>query len=250
MSELFDTTTIITLVVAVIVLLRLRSVLGQRTGNERPPFEPYEIDRHSKDAKPVRGKAGEPAPESERGDENVVQLPGTAREKSGVDAPAMEAVNAYAKPGTKLNKGLRQIVESDASFAPENFLSGARMAYEMIVTAFADGDRKTLKGLLSRDVYDGFAAAISERENRGEKVRSTFVGTEDARIKAAGVSDSDAQVTVEFISQIISATLDKDGKVVEGDLEQVGEVRDLWTFARDVRSRDPNWKLVATESES
>ena len=119
----------------------------------------------------------------------------------------------------------------------------------MIVTAFADGDRKTLKGLLSREVYDGFAEAISDRESRGEQVRSTFVGIEDAAIKSAGVVNSDAQVTVSFTSQIISATLDKDGKVVEGDTEQVAEVRDIWTFARDVRSRDPNWKLVATESD-
>ena len=244
MSELFDTTTIITIVIAVFVLLRLRSVLGQSTGNERPPFEPYEIDRRTKSAKPVRDKSNG----AETGDGNVVPHPAMKDAKPDED-DGIKTINAYAKPGTKLNKGLKEILEHDPGFNPEGFLGGARMAYEMIVTAFADGDRKTLKGLLSREVYDGFAEAISDRENRGEQVRSTFVGIEDAAIKSAGIVNSDAQLTVSFTSQIISATLDKDGKVIEGDTEQVAEVRDIWTFARDVRSRDPNWKLVATESD-
>ncbi|MCO5135748.1 MAG: Tim44/TimA family putative adaptor protein [Phyllobacteriaceae bacterium] len=244
MSEIFDTTTIITIVIAVFVLLRLRSVLGQRTGNERPPFEPYEIDRRTKSAKPVREKADD----AESDDGKVVPHPALKDAAPAEDSGA-KAIDAYAKSGTKLNKGLKEVLEYDPSFNPEGFLSGARMAYEMIVTAFADGDRKTLKGLLSREVYDGFAEAISEREGRGEQVRSTFVGIEDAAIKSAGVVNSDAQVTVSFTSQIISATLDKDGAVIDGDTEQVAEVRDIWTFARDVRSRDPNWKLVATESD-
>ena len=123
------------------------------------------------------------------------------------------------------------------------------MAYEMIVMAFADGDRKTLKGLLSRDVYDGFDAAISERESKGEVVKSTFVGIEKADMVHAEIKDSEANITLRIISQLISATYDKDDKLIEGDAENVAEVNDLWTFARDTRSRDPNWKLVATESE-
>src|SRR5690606_30289409 len=125
----------------------------------------------------------------------------------------------------------------------------ARMAYEMIVMAFADGDRKSLKGLLSKEVYDGFDAAISDRETKGEVVKSTFVGIEKADITHASVKDNEEQVTVRLVSQLISATFDKDGTVIEGDQESVAEVTDIWTFARDVHSRDPNWKLVATESE-
>ncbi|WP_075997670.1 Tim44/TimA family putative adaptor protein [Salaquimonas pukyongi] len=244
MSDFFDTTTIITIVIAVFVLLRLRSVLGQRTGNERPPFEPYEIDRRTKSAKPVRDKADD----ADSGDGKVVPHP-AMKDGSAVESGGAAAIDAYAKPGTKLNKGLKEILQYDSGFDPQGFLSGARMAYEMIVSAFADGDRKTLKGLLSREVYDGFAEAISDRESRGEQVRSTFVGIEEAAIKSAGVVNNDAQVTVSFTSQIISATLDKDGNVIDGDTDQVAEVRDIWTFARDVRSGDPNWKLVATESE-
>jgi predicted lipid-binding transport protein (Tim44 family) len=123
------------------------------------------------------------------------------------------------------------------------------MAYEMIVMAFANGDRKSLKGLLSREVYDGFDAAISDREAKGEKVKSTFVGIDKADIMHAEMKGSEALVTVRIVSQMISATYDKSDTLIDGDAEAVGEVSDLWTFSRDTRSRDPNWKLVATESE-
>lgn len=241
MSEIFDTTTLITLAIAVFILLRLRSVLGKRTGHQPPPFEPYEIDRRTREAKP--------ADDEEAPEDNVVSLPDrkAGRGKKAV-SPAVQAINDYARPNTKLNRGLKEIHSHDEGFTPHSFLDGAKMAYEMIVTAFADGDRQTLKNLLSREVYDGFAGAISDRESRGEKVRSSFVGIEEAKIVEAGIVDHDAQVTVEFVSQIISATLNEKGDVIDGDPDQVGEVRDLWTFARDTRSNDPNWKLVATES--
>lgn len=123
------------------------------------------------------------------------------------------------------------------------------MAYEMIVMSFADGDRKTLKSLLSREVFDGFVAAIADRESRGEKVQSSFVGINKAEIIGAEMKGTESHVTVRIISELISATLDKDGVVIDGDKESVAEVKDVWTFARDTRSKDPNWKLVATEAE-
>ena len=144
---------------------------------------------------------------------------------------------------------IRRLVDGDPSFNPKEFINGAKLAYEMIVVAFADGDRKTLKNLLSREVYEGFDAAISERESKGEVVRSSFVGIEKADIVGAEVKDSEANVTLRIVSQLISATYDKAGALVEGDADTVAEVNDLWTFARDTRSRDPNWKLIATESE-
>ena len=140
--------------------------------------------------------------------------------------------------------------DADPSFDPQEFVNGAKMAYEMIVMAFADGDRKTLKGLLSREVYEGFDAAISERESKGEVVKSTFVGIEKADMVHAEIKDTEANITLRIISQLISATYDKAGTIVDGDAESVSEVTDLWTFARDTRSRDPNWKLIATESEN
>jgi predicted lipid-binding transport protein (Tim44 family) len=229
----FDFVTIFFLVAAVVIFLQLRSVLGRRTGSERPPFDPYS-----------KREGVEPADSADRG--KVVTLP---RRDLDEDENPYAAIDAYTAPGTPLNEPLRALAKTDPSFEPKKFVEGARMAYEMIVVAFADGDRKTLKNLLSREVYEGFDAAISERENKGEVVRSSFVGIEKADIVGAEVKDSEANITLRIISQLISATYDKDGKLIEGDADTVAEVNDLWTFARDTRSRDPNWKLIATESE-
>lgn len=226
-----DFVTLFFLVAAVLIFLQLRSVLGRRTGNEKPPFEPYSPRDVSQ------------APGGDDG--KLVTLP--RRDEGGDER--FSAIDAFAKPGTSLNASLRDLVAVDADFNPKEFLNGARMAYEMIVTAFAEGDRKTLKGLLSREVYESFDSAISERESRGETMKSTFVGIEKAEIKQVAVKENEEQVTVRVVCQLITATFDKDGKLIDGDPEAVSEVNDIWTFARDIRSRDPNWKLVATESE-
>ncbi|WP_144224380.1 Tim44/TimA family putative adaptor protein [Mesorhizobium amorphae] len=232
----FDFGTIFFLVAAVVIFFQLRNVLGRRTGNERPPFDPYTASR-SRDK-----DAAKPS-------ENVVSLP---RKRAPGDAPAPDAyaaIDAFAKPDTDLNKGLRAIKDADGSFEPKGFVDGAKMAYEMIVMAYADGDRKTLKNLLSREVYDGFVAAIGEREAKSEKIQSSFVGIDKADIVLAEMKGSEAHVTLRIVSELISATRDKAGTVIDGDPETVAEVKDVWTFARDTRSRDPNWKLVATEEE-
>ncbi|PWJ80172.1 putative lipid-binding transport protein (Tim44 family) [Pseudaminobacter salicylatoxidans] len=232
--EFFDFGTLFFLIAAVVIFFQLRNVLGRRTGNERPPFDPYTAARTGdKDA----------AQKSE----NVVSLPRKRGPADNDDAYA--AIDAVAKPDTDLNRGLRAIKDADASFEPKSFVDGAKMAYEMIVMAYADGDRKTLKNLLSREVYDGFVAAISDREARSEKIQSSFVGIDKADIVAAEVKNGEAHITLRIISELISATRDKAGEVIDGDPETVAEVKDVWTFARDARSRDPNWKLVATEEE-
>ncbi|MCY1226518.1 mitochondrial import inner membrane, translocase subunit [compost metagenome] len=185
----------------------------------------------------------------ENGDKGkVVQLP--RRESAEEEAGRYESIDAFAKAGTTLNTQLRALSDADPSFDPKEFVNGAKMAYEMIVMAFADGDRKTLKNLLSREVYEGFDAAITDRERKGEVVKSTFVGIDKADIIHAEVKDSEENITVRIVSQLISATYDKQGGLIDGDAESVAEVNDLWTFARDIRSRDPNWKLIATESEN
>jgi predicted lipid-binding transport protein (Tim44 family) len=227
-----DFITLFFLVAAVLIFFQLRSVLGRRTGNEKPPVDPFSPREAAK--KPV-------AEESK-----VVTLP---RRDAADEEQRYADIDTIAKPETPLNEALRNLVRSDAGFRPRDFLNGARMAYEMIVMAFADGDRKTLKNLLSKEVYEGFDAAISEREKRGEVVKSTFVGIDKADIVQVVMKDSEAQVTVRIVSQLISATFDKAGALIEGDQETVAEVTDIWTFARDIRSRDPNWKLIATESE-
>ena len=128
-------------------------------------------------------------------------------------------------------------------------MDGAKIAYEMIVTAFADGDRKLLKNLLTPEVYQGFEQAITDREKKDERMQTSFVGIDDAVIIAAEKRDREALVTTRIVSQMISSVVTPDGTVVDGDPETVVEVRDVWTFSRDVKSRDPNWKLAGTESE-
>jgi predicted lipid-binding transport protein (Tim44 family) len=118
----------------------------------------------------------------------------------------------------------------------------------MIVTSFAAGDEATLKQLLGAEVFDGFEAAIRERETRGEKVESNLVGIDKTDIIEAEVRNRTAYVTVKFMSELVSVTRDADGEVVEGDPKKVRDVTDIWTFAREVNSKNPNWKLVATET--
>jgi predicted lipid-binding transport protein (Tim44 family) len=235
----FDIYTIVFLAVAVFIFLRLRSVLGQRTGRERPPYDPFSRDS-------LRGAAKDAAKD------NVVSLPGRAAEPAPASADPAEVVadrwKGLAETGSSVANGFDAIVAVDPEFDPKHFIAGARAAYEMVVTAYAEGDRRTLKNLLSRDVYEGFDAAITEREKREEKAESRFVSLDVAEIVGAEMRSKSAQITVRFVSKLISVTRDKTGAVIDGNPEKVIEVTDVWTFARDISSRDPNWKLIATEA--
>lgn len=239
MSEFLDFPTLIAIGVAIVVLLRLRSVLGTRTGNERRPSDRISGER-SAEKKPGN-------------DDNVVEMP---RRQGSPDQPEGETeryarkleaeIELFAHGDQTLAAGLKDVAEADSTFMPKSFLEGAKSAYEMIVTAFAQGDRKTLKNLLEKDVYEGFEAAITEREAAGRKVDFTFVGLPKVEITEASVDKRVAQITIEFNAEVVSATYEADGTLVEGNAEHVVSIADEWTFARNTRSRDPNWKLVAT----
>lgn len=215
--QIFDI--ILLAMIAAFILFRLHAVLGRRTGNERPPHDPYS-------APPGRLPAS---------DDKVIRLPGRA-------APAAEPAGARSP----LDAATAQIRQVDRSFDPAEFLAGAKAAYEMIVTAYAQGDRKTLRPLLGEDVYAAFDAAITQREKAGQSVTFTYVGLKQAAITDAALRNRIAEVTVRFVSEMISATKDAAGKVIEGNAEAVREVTDIWTFARDTRASNPNWALVAT----
>lgn len=232
----FDIFTFLPLAVAVFVLWKLRSVLGTRNGTEKPPFDPY--------------TPPEASGEEKEANDNVVTLPNARKRRSSDDPvtdPVAEQISKIAGRKKNLKQGLGAIYARDPSFDPEQFLDGAKIAYEMIVTGFADGDKRTLKGLLSREVYDNFELAIDDRNKKGDRVQASFVGVETAGFERAELLKEDAQITLKFVSQMISATLDKKDEVVEGDLQEVAEITDVWTFARPLKSRDPNWKLVATD---
>jgi predicted lipid-binding transport protein (Tim44 family) len=235
--------TLVLLIVAVVVILKLRSVLGRRTGDEEARLERYRAERRQ------QGAATPP--------DNVVAIPRREGAPAGPPqevavADAEERIKEFPGLDAEARRGLMEVAKLDPTFEPEVFLRGARQAYEMIVTAFAEGNRKILKDLLNRDVYDGFVGAMADRESRGEQVDQSFVGINKADIVETEVKSGIANITVRFVSQLISATRDKAGAILAGDPQRVKEVTDIWTFSRDISSpkarANPNWRLIATQS--
>ena len=239
MSESFDPYTLLFLALAVVIFLRLRSVLGRRTGNESQHYDPYSSGDVRNE--PARADGQDNVIAMPRGQEPATNMKPTAEEIA-------EQVAKFAPKGSALSKTLMKIIKIDPSFELEHFVKGAKAAYEMIVMAFADGNRKSLKQLLSSEVYEGFSSALDEREKKSESVDSSFVGIGKADIIEAKLKDKLAQITVKFVSELITATQDKEGRIIDGDPNAVREVTDIWTFAREISERDPNWKLVATEA--
>lgn len=240
MDEFFDIPTLIVIGVAIFVLFRLRQVLGTRTGTERTPLQ----------------RAQQQAQKPANSDEKVVQMrPVPQPQPSDGDAERraikLEAeIEQFSRGNGELRDGLKSVADADPTFGPKGFLEGAKAAYEMIVTAFATGDRKTLKNLLEKDVYDGFERAIADREAAGRKVDFTFVGLPKIEISDADFDKREVRVVVKFNAEVVQATRDKDGTLIEGNADQVQTIADEWTFARNPKSRDPNWKLVATNQLS
>jgi predicted lipid-binding transport protein (Tim44 family) len=240
-----DVLTLVFLAVAVAIFLKLRSVLGRRTGHEQTRFERYKAQQEA------RQRNGELV-----GQDKIVTLPRREREEDQAAPAAVQQtradgeqrVRAYAAGNSEVSQGLVEIYRADSSFDPDHFVQGAKAAYEIIVTAFAEGNRKTLKNLLNSEVYDGFNGAIAERERRGEQIDQSFVGIKSADLVEAELKGGIAHLTVKFVSELISATRDRAGVVINGDPKRIREVTDIWTFARDAASRDPNWKLIATQA--
>ena len=207
-------------VVAAAVLFRLYMVLGRRTGHEQPP-ENYRLFEK-------------------------VPTPDAAPKDNPVLPPPSRGEQIADRPADPVARGVFDIKQADRSFEADHFLSGARQAYELIVTAFARGDRAALRPLLSSEVFAAFEQVIAGREQRKEQVEFTFVGFKDVKIVHASLKNRAAEITVAIGAQFISATLDAGGQVIEGDRKSVRDVTDVWSFTRDVKARDPNWLLVAT----
>jgi predicted lipid-binding transport protein (Tim44 family) len=242
MEEFFDIPTLIVIGLAIVVLFRLRQVLGTRNGRERTPAQ-----RQAEAAAKAGAKPGD-----KPGEENVVQMrPRPVEPQTNEDAERAQRkleteITQFSHGDEKVAAGLRAIADADSTFTPKSFMEGAKQAYEMVVTAFAQGDRQTLKNLLEKDVFDGFERAIKDREALGRKIDFTFVGLPKVEISDAELDKRNANVTIRFHAEVVSATKDKDGTLIEGDEVAVTNIADEWTFARSPKSRDPNWKLVAT----
>lgn len=223
-TELFDI--ILLGLLAGFIAFRLYSVLGRRTGHERTREEQLRLP-----------DGAEPNPKPAATKDNVVTLP---------ERPAQ--AGAGSAGATPLARALMDIKLADRAFDNDRFLSGARAAYEMIVTSFARGERDVLRPLLSDDVFDTFERAIKSREARNVRVDFTFLKLKSSRISGAEMKGRTAEVTVTFESEVMMAGYDQSGALVEGDAKTPHSVTDIWTFARDTSSRDPNWILVATAS--
>jgi predicted lipid-binding transport protein (Tim44 family) len=230
--------------VAVFLILRLRSVLGKRTGNERPPAR----DPFTPPAPPTATPRVGDAP-ANQGNDNVVPLP-TA------NAPAPRQSSATSGPGgiratvmPTATAGVAAIRAADPSFEPIGFTGGARAAFTAIVEAFAKGDIAALRGLLDGPTFSSFEAAIRGRVERKEKAETTLIGFEASDVAAAEMQGTNASVTVRFVSEQINVLRNADGQIIDGNPNEVQKVIDLWTFSRDTKSSDPNWLLVKTESE-
>jgi predicted lipid-binding transport protein (Tim44 family) len=206
--------------VAGFLVLRLRSVLGRRTGNER------------------------------RRDLFVRRPPPAAEKLAALGQPGNSPVVSTigATPADAVAEGIGEIRRADPGFDPSQFLEGARVAFDMIVTGFANGDKATLQPLLSEEVFDQFSRAIDERLAAKETLETRIAQLDSVDIVEAGLAGRTAQVTIKLVSRQINVTRAMDGSIVDGDPEHPIEKTDYWTFARDTRSGDPNWVLVATSS--
>ncbi len=209
-----------------VIAFKLYTVLGRRTGNERTREDQLRMpDGAETNPKPATSK------------DNVVTLP---------ERPA--SAGAGSASSSPLTRALMDIKLADRTFDTERFLQGARSAYEMIVTAFARGERDVLRPLLSDDVFDTFEKAIKNRESKRERVDFTFLKLKSARLTGAELKGRMADITVTFESEVMLAGYDPSGTLIEGDAKTPHSVIDIWTFARDTTASDPNWILVATAS--
>lgn len=222
-GEPFDPSLIVFAALAVFVVWKLRSVLGMRIDRETPP--------------PARFEAGRMRPAT---------LPGAAPIE---DIPAVRAEDRWKGVAEKSDAalaGLDAIADVDPRFDGRAFLDGARRAYDIIVTAFAKGDRDTLRPLLSKEAFDGFAGEIARREQAGETVETAIVAIDSALVESARAAPRLNEITVRFAVRLMNVRKDKSGETIEGGYTT--PVVELWTFARDPRAADPNWKLVATRA--
>ncbi len=247
MSEFLDIPTLIIIGVAILVLLRLRSVLGTRTGTERPPSSRIseQSQKNKEDDKVIVLHPANDEKNNELSKEQIAIKEKQAKEQA--DKELLEEIEQFANGDEVLASGLKEISAKDANFTPSSFIDGAKAAYEMIVTAFANGDTKTLKNLLDKEIYEDFLAVTKQREQAGYKVDFTFIGLPKVEFADAKLEDNTALITIRFFAEVVSATRDSEGNLIEGNADQVANIADIWTFARDVRSKDPNWKLVATD---
>jgi predicted lipid-binding transport protein (Tim44 family) len=219
----FDLTTIVFMGLALFLIWKLRSVLGEKNGEEQPPFMPSPLNR-------------------------VIDAERVTPPPSTPDAPRWAGL---AEDGSSLAEGFEAIAAHDANFDPKAFLEGAKYAYEMVLAAFAKGDRAVLKTLVTGDAAAYFEDAILEREKSGETLESVFIGHSNSTILEAS---TDARkygaIKVQFVAKLMTALKDASGTVIDGSPDKTVSVTDRWVFTRNLVGRDPTWFLTEVEEEA
>ncbi|MEM8823956.1 MAG: Tim44/TimA family putative adaptor protein [Pseudomonadota bacterium] len=205
--------------IALFLVIRLKSVLGTRTGFEKPPSS----------------------------------LPGAGRDDVVRDFEVIEGgpdrdITDHVDDGTPAAKALAAMKMAEPGFSVTEFVGGARQAYEMILMAFENGDLAEVQDFLSEDVYEAFLSVISDREDKGLKIDANFIGVRETSLEDAEFdrSNDEGEITIRFVGELTSVVRDGEGEIVEGNPNEIKKQRDVWTFARVMGTGDPNWKLVAT----
>ena len=219
MEILFDPINFLLLIAALTLMWWLKSVLGQRTGFEKKRFDVE-------------------TPLNVKVDPVIPLRPTTLIETEWQN---------IALPGSELAKGLDVIKIAYPEFNATEFIEGAKKAHELILIAFSQGDKKTLKHLLNEAVFSSFESAITESQKSGNTTTLKFVGFASSKILSADLEKGVASIGVEFASEIISATKNGKGDVIDGNEKTVSTIKELWIFERDTKTNDPNWKLAATK---
>lgn len=219
--------------VAIFVVLRLRGMLGKHVDLPEQPIKP-DIERRPAAVKPVADAA----------------LPAPVKTAS-MKEPEEENDAAFiaASQSAQISTALKAIRRQDPSFRLRDFMEGAKTAFEMVLEAYSKADRKSLKMLLSHALLESFMSSIKELKAKGHTQETTLIVIRSAELAGAAIHGSVVTLTVRFVSEQVTLVRDKEGNVVEGNPSQVDAVEDTWSFERDIRSADPNWKLVATDVE-
>lgn len=208
--------------IAAFIFMRLRGVLGRRTDNERPPLHGRGGDGHG----------------SQHGGEGMEDINPEFSEERDIQRTLSPQVR----------KEVIRIGRMEPNFSLVDFLDGAKKAYTLVLEAFWAGKKDAFRPFLSDEVFEQFTGAIDDRESEGLVVENRLLETDEMNIDSAQLLDRTIKITIKFVSDIIAVTRDRDGRLVEGDLSDSIRVTDIWTFAKEAGSRDPNWLLVSTRA--
>lgn len=225
---------LICIIIIAVVFYCFNNVLGTRTGSERTSFDHHANDQNASQDHLIK---------------NEEDLILEGQEETLSKESHFKAIDRLAGKNDILKANLYDIAKKDENFNILDFEKGARRAYEVILTAFARGDKETLKPLLDDFVYADFAKAIDDREALGENIDFTFVGIDQFKIIDASLENDEARIAINFKSEIISATYDSQKTLIEGDLGNLTFIEDSWIFSRNIGAETLNWKLISTEGE-